>query len=174
MCGGTGHVKRLRTHVTAPPEARRILPRPGADEHHDNPASLSRPLCTLPSVQPTVRLGHNLLAVENDHTVHVLVELAAPTAPTSGERPPLRLALVIDRSGSMAGDKLEATKACAAYLVHRLAVDDELAVIAYDNRVDLIAPLGPLRTEFLLAVIGLIRPGGSTNLSGGCGTCQGL
>ncbi len=66
----------------------------------------------------------------------------------------------------MAGDKLEATKACASYLVRRLAVGDELAVIAYDNRVDLIAPLGPGRTEFLLAVIGLIRPGGSTNLSG--------
>ncbi len=128
---------------------------------------MSRPLCTLRTVQPTVRLEHNLLAVETDHTVHVLVELEAPTAPASGKRPPLRLALVIDRSGSMAGDKLEATKACASYLVRRLAVGDELAVIAYDNRVDLIAPLAAVRTEWLLAVIGLIRPGGSTNLSGG-------
>ena len=60
-------------------------------------------------MRPTVRVNHNLIAVESDHTVHVMVGLAAPEAPKDSERPPLKLALDIDRSGSMAGAKLATT-----------------------------------------------------------------
>lgn len=114
-----------------------------------------------------IRLNHNLLAVELDHTVHVMVELDAPEAPDHHERPPLKLALVIDRSASMAGEKLEVTKACAAYLVRRMASTDELAIVPYDDTVDLIAPLAPVHPAGLLPAIAAIGPGGSTNLSGG-------
>lgn len=95
-----------------------------------------------------------------------MLELAAPDAPAK-ERPPLRLALVIDRSGSMQGDKLETTKACAAFLARRLVPGDELAVIAYDDQVDLVAPLGAVDPRALLPAIGAIESGGTTNLSGG-------
>ncbi|MBA3956456.1 MAG: VWA domain-containing protein [Acidimicrobiia bacterium] len=118
-------------------------------------------------MQPTIRLNHNLLAVESEHTVHAMVELTAPEAPDQDRRAALKLALVIDRSGSMAGDKLAVTKACAAYLVRRLTPPDELAIVAYDDAVDLVAPLAPVHTENLLSAIAAIGPGGSTNLSGG-------
>jgi Ca-activated chloride channel family protein len=113
-----------------------------------------------------VRLEHELLAFESEHTVHAMLELTAPSAPHGTTRAPLHLALVIDRSGSMAGPKLEITKECAAFLVRRLEPTDELAVIAYDDEVNLIAPLAPVAPS-LLPVIGSIYPGGSTNLSGG-------
>lgn len=78
-------------------------------------------------MKATVRLEHQLLAVEAEHTVHAMLELTAPAAPTVRQRPPRHLALVIDRSGSMAGPKLEVTRECAAFLVRRLAPTDELA-----------------------------------------------
>ncbi|MBA3690093.1 MAG: VWA domain-containing protein [Actinobacteria bacterium] len=116
----------------------------------------------------SLRLDHELLAVEADHVVHCMLELTAPAAP-SRARQPLHLALVIDRSGSMAGPKLEAAKACAGYLARRLAPTDQLAVITYDDEVRLEHPLqdlghGQLALQHAIAGI---SPGGMTNLSGG-------
>jgi len=123
---------------------------------------------TIDDLSASVRFDHPLLAVEREHRVHCMLELTAPEAPAT-ERRPLHLALVIDRSGSMAGDKLEATKACAAYLARRLGPTDELAVITYDDEVRLELPLGPVGHEqFALEhALHRIQPGGMTNLSGG-------
>ena len=46
--------------------------------------------------------GDRVLAVETEHRVHCMLELTAPPAPAGRVRPPLHLALVLDRSGSMA------------------------------------------------------------------------
>jgi Ca-activated chloride channel family protein len=118
-------------------------------------------------MQATIRLEHELLAVETEQSVHAMLELTARPAPAGKERPPLHLALVVDRSGSMAGDKLETTKRCAAFLVERLAPTDEFALVAYDDQVTLAAPLGPAKRPELLPLIASIPPGGQTNLSGG-------
>ena len=114
-----------------------------------------------------VRLDHALLALDSEHDVHALLELAAP-APVDGPvRAPFALALGLDRSGSMAGAKHETAKRCAGWLVGRLGPDDELAVVAYDDEVSLVHPLGPVAGPGLGQALAALRPGGSTNLSGG-------
>ena len=120
-------------------------------------------------MQASIRLEHELLAVESEHTVHAMLELVAPAAPAGRPRPPLHLALVIDRSGSMAGAKLETTKECAAFLVRRLAPTDELALVTYDDNVQLLVPAAPIADagQALLGAIAGIYSRGQTNLSGG-------
>jgi Ca-activated chloride channel family protein len=120
-------------------------------------------------MQATVRFEHELLAVESEHNVWCMLELAAPTAPLNAGRRPLSVALVIDRSGSMTGRKLEVTRACAAFLVERMAPADRLSIVAYDDEVQLRAPLTPIdgNRDALLATIRRIHAGGQTNLSGG-------
>src|SRR6266540_759142 len=113
-----------------------------------------------------IRLDHSLVALETEQDVHAMLELVAPEPDELDERPPLRLALVLDRSGSMDGPKLDVAKRCAAWLVSRLRDRDELALVDYDDQVRLLAPLGAPH-DHIAHALSHVHAGGSTNLSGG-------
>lgn len=104
-----------------------------------------------------------------DNAVDILVRVEAPSAPSEQEkRMPLSLAIVIDRSGSMSGQPLEEAKKCAAMIVDRLAAGDHLAIVTYDDSVQIIASAAPAENkESLKRAIAAIESGGSTNLHGG-------
>jgi len=104
-------------------------------------------------MQASVRLEHNLISVDGEHDVHAMLEFVAPEAEDSTERAPVRLALVLDRSGSMSGPKLEVAKRCAAWLVSRLRPTDELTLVDYDDEVRLLAPLAHVHEGGLAAAI---------------------
>ncbi len=113
-----------------------------------------------------IRVDHEFLAVESEHAVYCMLEIVVPAAPTDALAP-LRIALVIDRSGSMAGRSLTVAKECAEFLARHLQPTDLLSIVAYDDDVDLVLPLTPANPATAIAAIASIRPGGSTNLSGG-------
>lgn len=97
-------------------------------------------------------------------------QLVAPDALRPGSRLPLNVALVIDRSGSMTGSKLEKAKEAATFCLRNLSGADRAAVIAYDDEVRVVAPSRPLTPTVKNELIGAIRgieSGGSTNLGGG-------
>ncbi len=117
-------------------------------------------------MKSSIHVDHSLLAVESEHRVHAMLELTAPSVDGT-ERPPLHLALVIDRSGSMMGPKLEAAKNAARFLVERLDDRDSLALVAFDQDVRLLAPAAAPDRKTLATAIDSIPHGGTTNLSGG-------
>ena len=99
----------------------------------------------------------------------VLVQLTTPPlAPLSEERRPVAIALVIDRSGSMAGRKLEAACSAAQQLVRQLTPADRVAVISFDHSVRTEVPL-MAPDAAVIERIGQIRSGGQTALFDGWG-----
>lgn len=96
----------------------------------------------------------------------LLVELRAEAPEDAPPRLPLKVAIVIDRSGSMSGEKIEITKRAVAAFLRSLGPEDQVAVVAYDDDVDLICPLGA-PSEKLARKVEKLQPGGWTNLYGG-------
>jgi len=103
--------------------------------------------------------------------MEILVRVVAPRRAESRalpERPPLDLALVIDRSGSMEGAPLDEAKRCAMHVVERLLETDQASVVVYDNRVATPVPMTPARplAPFEVA-LRAVAAGGSTDLHAG-------
>lgn len=83
-------------------------------------------------------------------------------------RPPVNLSLVIDRSGSMNGDKIEKAKAAAIEAVRRLGPDDVFSLVAYNNGVETLVSARRVGNRTgLEEAIRSIRASGGTALYGG-------
>ncbi|MFL6590253.1 MAG: vWA domain-containing protein [Chthoniobacterales bacterium] len=84
---------------------------------------------------------------------------------------PMNLCIVLDRSGSMEGAKIEKARQAAAMAVDKLGDDDMFSLVTYDNETDLLLPPervgGTDHREDLKARIHRIQPGGSTALHAG-------
>ncbi len=76
---------------------------------------------------------------------------------------PLSVILLIDRSASMAGPKLERAVSAAAQFADTLDRDDHLEVIAFDLRAEWVHPFAS-DPSTVRAALATLRPGGTTSL----------
>lgn len=120
----------------------------------------------------SLKLSPDSILVKKTVETKRVIEIAlkAPQAATNQARTPVNLALVIDRSGSMSGEKLEYVKQAALHVVDLLNESDHLAVVIYDDEVDVLLPsvlaTASNRSEIKTS-IRMVHSGGSTNLGGG-------
>ena len=119
----------------------------------------------------TAHLDVDVVAVETDDEVSVLIELTAPEAPPPDpgqERPARALQIVLDRSGSMSGERLDGAKSALVALVDRLDPTDNFGLVAFDDTVQLVFPAGPLTDKAAVKrAIASVEAGDMTDLSAG-------
>lgn len=86
-------------------------------------------------------------------------------APDEEEKQSAAIALVLDRSGSMAGEKLEMAKSAALATAEVLGRSDSLGVFAFDSEAHVVAPMTRLTSAAAVAgQISALAAGGGTNL----------
>jgi Ca-activated chloride channel family protein len=104
-------------------------------------------------------------------TRYVLVQLTAPAAEQRAEARPVNLALVLDRSGSMSGDrKFDLARQAVEQALRALRPIDRFALVVYDESIDVLTPSTPAGREAVsraLDSLAAIGPRGSTDLGGG-------
>lgn len=105
---------------------------------------------------------------EGESTVDLLIKVRGTLPETTTARPAINLCLVIDRSGSMGGEKIALTRQAASKVVDSLADSDYLSLVTFDNNVDVVVPSGPVRDRGRLhQLINSIHAHGSTALYAG-------
>ncbi len=113
-------------------------------------------------------MAYPILLADTKQTTVVKVGLAGFKLDSNQQRAPVNVALVLDKSGSMSGAKIEKAKQAAIDAVRRLGPQDIVSVVTYDSTVSVLVPATRLTDkEPVLAAIRQIGAGGSTALFGG-------
>lgn len=119
------------------------------------------------------QLGQKVLVSGGAGKAYVRVDLEGLALTSSEKRTPANVAIVIDRSGSMGGQKIEQAKTAAIMAINRLGRDDFAAVVAYNHDVNVIVPATRVSGHAEMAGdIRRLRAGGRTALY--AGTVQGV
>ena len=105
--------------------------------------------------------------------------LASPEVKAADTRPmPKTVIFVIDRSGSMAGKKIEQARRTLKSVLNNLRDDDLFNIVAYDDRVESFRPelqrYGSRSREEAERFVENIREGGSTNINDALKTALGM
>ncbi|HYG23156.1 MAG TPA: VWA domain-containing protein, partial [Verrucomicrobiae bacterium] len=129
-------------------------------------------LASSPAAGETLRIklepDRDVILKGSKSEVVVKIDLAAAERTKRGKRTPLNLAVVLDRSGSMTGAKLEKAKQAATQLVDRLDSEDVFSLIAYSDNARVLIPARRVDDKSeLRREIAKIEAGGSTALYAG-------
>lgn len=82
----------------------------------------------------------NLVRLGEPQLIYALLEVSSREEKTSLPTPPLNICLVLDRSTSMQGEKLDIVKATAIQLLRSLRPEDVLSIVSFSDRAEVIVP----------------------------------
>jgi len=115
-------------------------------------------------------LDVDMVALEAADKVTLMLDLTAPANPAQSTRPGQAIQVVLDRSGSMEGQPLDAAKGSLLKLVSRLAPQDAFGLVAFDDSALVIVPTRTMADHHMPSLrkaICDLQTGGSTDISAG-------
>jgi Ca-activated chloride channel family protein len=123
-----------------------------------------------PGAHGTIALSHTKVLAHGGDSLFAEVKLTADKDGTAAkERAPLALAVVLDTSGSMEGEKIERAKDSVLTLIRDMRDDDQIAFVRYSSDAEVVqslARLGDVR-ETLESRVRALRADGGTNIPSG-------
>ncbi|MEO7270632.1 MAG: VWA domain-containing protein [Vicinamibacterales bacterium] len=118
----------------------------------------------------SVQTDRTLIRIASPSLRHALVEFSASESSRTSARPPVNVALAIDRSGSMGGQKIDLARRAVVQALQMLRPTDRFSIVVYDDQVQV---LGESRLATREAVreatraVKALQPGGNTDLGAG-------
>ena len=128
---------------------------------------MQQPTATQPRIELlALKAG---LPAGQDSDVTLLARIhPAPAPAAQAVRPPLNLALVLDRSGSMSGHPLHMARLAAQTAIRAMQPQDRVSVVTFDDEVETLIPPQPVADpEALCREVETITSGGMTALHAG-------
>ncbi|NNJ11626.1 VWA domain-containing protein [Chloroflexales bacterium ZM16-3] len=122
-----------------------------------------------PGIQLRSTLSRSVLPdVAEEQLIYVLLEVSAHGVPTTMPKLPLNLCLVIDRSSSMRGERLQQVKDAAYRIVDMLGEDDYLSLVTFNDRAEVVISAQRARNKGdLKRMIGSVEAAGGTEMATG-------
>lgn len=126
------------------------------------------PAAQAKKVKLDVSVGTPKIMADQIQKAYIRIALQGYELEDGEYRAPVNVAIVLDKSGSMQGEKIQQAKEAAIMAIERLRADDIVSVITYDTNVRVVVPATKVSDRHTIyAAIRNIQPGGSTALFAG-------
>jgi len=109
----------------------------------------------------------SLPVTSTQQLAYILIEIM-PTEAIARVRMPLNFGFVLDRSGSMSGDKLRNLKEAVKLVIDQMQPQDYVSLVIFDDKVDVVSPSQPVSDKARLkSLVDGIQDRGGTEMSRG-------
>ena len=115
------------------------------------------------TISVDARLSQKLLQTDQTQTVYLRIGIRGRKFDEARNRTPGNIALVIDRSGSMQGQKIIKAREAAKMAINRMSGDDHASVVIFDHQIETLVPAKRVQhPEYFHSAIDHIRARGRT------------
>src|SRR5512143_3754335 len=117
-----------------------------------------------PGLHGSVALSHGAVLAGGERDVYAEVRLTADDAIRGEQRAPFALAVALDTSGAMYGEKIEQARQAVLGLIRDMRDDDQIALVRYSSDASVVQPLarlGDVRSTLMTQVRQIEADGGT-------------
>ncbi len=120
----------------------------------------------VPEVGISITYGRsNITVLDESQLFYILLELDTPKEPDPKDLPPIHVCLVLDRSNSMRGERIEMVRANVSQLARKLRSKDRLSIVAFSDRAEVVMPPRELdEPNAVELVLNKLQVGGATEI----------